>query len=640
MLSDIAFAQHSPEHLLQAGVYAEEIKGDLPEALKFYQKIVQDFPDNRPVAAKAQLQIGICYEKLGQQKAIAAYQKVLENYPDQSEIVARARERLTQSKIRDQKSKIHPLTKYYFERLGIDITTSTSYDGKYLAYTDWTTGSLMIKENDFGFRNADFGALFSNPGGRNPQSVIRIVEADLSRSPEYAYWPVWSHDGKFIAYSWYRKPYHVELRVVSVADGRSWIAYSEPGLIINPHDWSPDGRTIVCETLDFHREPFKWLALVRADSKELQAILPLDAHSRGMKFSPDGKYIVYDLKGTARRDIHVLAWKDSLQNQALNVEFPSLDGADAPVWSADGKLILCRTIVQNDLWAIPMNQGKVVAKPYLVQTDLTNAFLATKGIRHPTLAEANRATNKKTAIANVRNIVRSFEEEFSSPILDSAWSVFEWKGPNVYDYPSFGRYSLTDRPGHLRYYSDPMMNQGYLYDDLPHFSGWYWFYPSLEISRTLAGDHWVLEAKATYCLVDGANGRDFDLVVSFDQERDQQTALRVQRRKDIQPESNWVRFRLFDRGIVMNEGLEYRSPKDTLGVSQFAYIYRVTRADTLIHVELSDDDGKSFQQVFSASLRPELRGLPQLLSLTGESWFVPAGAYVDWDYIRFRNADF
>jgi hypothetical protein len=184
------------------------------------------------------------------------------------------------------------------------------------------------------------------------------------------------------------------------------------------------------------------------------------------------------------------------------------------------------------------------------------------------------------------------------------------------------------------------MQAGYLFTYLPEFTGWYWLYPSLEISRPLAGDHWVLEAKVTYSLIDGANGRVFDLMVYFDPERDRQTALQVSRQKNISPESNKLQYSLYDRGVLIHESIESRSPKDTLGVSQFTYIYRITRADTLIQVELSDDNGKNFQQVFSASLRPELRGLTQLLALTGESWFVPAGAYADWDYIRFRNADF
>lgn len=647
MLSDTAFAQHSPEHLFQAGIYAEEIKGDLHEALKFYQKIVQDFPDNRPVAAKAQLQIGLCYEKLGQKKAIAAYQKVLENYPDQREIVALARERLAQSKIRDQKFKIHPLTKYYFERLVIDITTSISYDGKYLAYTDWTTGSLMIKSlhgDDFEFRNADFGTLLPQSAIQNPQSrssAIKnpkcIVEANFSRSPEYAYYPAWSRNGKYIAYSWYRGPYFIELRVVSVADGKIEVIYSDPKLIINPDDWSPDGKTIVCETLNFERDPDKHLVLVRIDSKELHDILPLYGSTRRMQFSPDGKYIVYNLQKDGSHRIYMLALEDFQPIEVPISATVNFAGFDTPVWSPDGKLLLCRSMNQFELWAVPMHDGKVIGKGYWVQSDLPNVLLRMKGINHANYSELNRRMNKKITPRHTRNTESSFAEEFSSSVLDPAWSVFEWKQPNVYDYSGFGRYSLTDHPGHLRYYSDSSMGPGYLQSYLPQFTGWYWRYPSLEISRPFYGDHWVLEAKVTYSLVDGANGRYFCLVIFFDSARDHETALTIARRKD--GPQNGLSISLHDHGNSIVQSENCLSPKDTLGVTKFTYLYRIARADTAIQVELSDDDGKNYWQVLSGSLRPDLRGLPQVLALTGDSWFVPAGSYADWDYIRFRRLD-
>jgi len=616
MLKDTAFAQHSPEHLFQAGIYAEEIKGDLPEALKFYQKIVQDFPDNRRVAAKAQLQIGICYEKLGQQNAIAAYQKVLENYPDQREIVALARDRLAQSQMREQKSKIHPLTKYYFERFGIDITTSTSYDGKYLAYTDWTTGSLMIKDL------------------QNPQSKIRIVKADFSRSPEYAYYPAWSRDGKYIAYSWYRGPNFIELRVVSVNDGKIDVVYSDPKLMINPDDWSPDGKTIVCETLNCERDTFKHLALVRVNSRELQDVLPLAGDTRRLHFSPEGNYVVYNLE--RHRRIYLLALED-LQPVEIPTDLPGIVGYDGPIWSPDGKLILCRNVGTYDLWAIPMQNGKPTEKPYPVESDLSKTMLSLKGIASPS-TRMNQSMNKNAIFRNTPIAAQSFVEEFTSLTLDPAWSVFEWKKPNVYDYTNFGRYSLTDHPGHLCYYLDPKMVPGYLQNHLPSFGGWYWDYPSLEISRPLSGDHWVLEARVTYSMINGANVRGFDLLVYFDPDRDRQTALVVCRLKEMNKEND-LHISLNDRGLEVARSENCHSPNDTLSVTQFTYIYRITRADTLVQVELSDD-GRNFRQVLSASLRPDLRGLPQVLALTGGSWFVPAGSYADWDYIRFRNTDF
>ena len=83
------------EQLLSEAIYQEEVNGDLDEAIKSYQLIINQYPDNRNVSAEAYFHMGMCYEKLGKQEAMKAYQEVIRNYSDQKEVVARARERLS-----------------------------------------------------------------------------------------------------------------------------------------------------------------------------------------------------------------------------------------------------------------------------------------------------------------------------------------------------------------------------------------------------------------------------------------------------------------------------------------------------------------------------------------------------------------
>jgi len=68
-------AQQSAEQLFQSGLYKEEVKGDLRGAVQIYENILKDFPDNRSVVAKALLQTGLCYEKLGVSGAQKAYRR-------------------------------------------------------------------------------------------------------------------------------------------------------------------------------------------------------------------------------------------------------------------------------------------------------------------------------------------------------------------------------------------------------------------------------------------------------------------------------------------------------------------------------------------------------------------------------------
>src|SRR4030065_43449 len=87
--------QQSAEQLYKSGLYEEEVGGDLQKAIGIYQDLLKRFPDSRGIAAKAQLHIGLCHEKLGAKEAEKAFQKVIDNYPEQSEAVREARDKLS-----------------------------------------------------------------------------------------------------------------------------------------------------------------------------------------------------------------------------------------------------------------------------------------------------------------------------------------------------------------------------------------------------------------------------------------------------------------------------------------------------------------------------------------------------------------
>jgi tetratricopeptide (TPR) repeat protein len=87
-------AQQTAEELYQAGLYQEEVQGNLQGAIDIYARILAEFSANRTVGARAQLHVGLCYEKLGLQEAQRAYRRVIEDYPERAEEVAVAQERL------------------------------------------------------------------------------------------------------------------------------------------------------------------------------------------------------------------------------------------------------------------------------------------------------------------------------------------------------------------------------------------------------------------------------------------------------------------------------------------------------------------------------------------------------------------
>src|SRR5713226_7646261 len=90
----IAQKDDQAEVLLQAANHKQLVEGQLEEAIQLYQRVVREFANNRALAAKALVQMGQCYEKLGKTEARKAYERVLRDYGDQNEAAAQARARL------------------------------------------------------------------------------------------------------------------------------------------------------------------------------------------------------------------------------------------------------------------------------------------------------------------------------------------------------------------------------------------------------------------------------------------------------------------------------------------------------------------------------------------------------------------
>ncbi len=88
-----SYAQKA-EELLPKAIQQEEVKGELYDAIKTYQLILDKYPDNREICAEALLHLGICYEKLGLDQARQTYQQVISKYPEQEDKVVMARDRI------------------------------------------------------------------------------------------------------------------------------------------------------------------------------------------------------------------------------------------------------------------------------------------------------------------------------------------------------------------------------------------------------------------------------------------------------------------------------------------------------------------------------------------------------------------
>ena len=88
LLAACAPAADNANDLFQQALVKERMEGNLPEAIKLYQKII-DKSGNRKVAARALLQLADCQSKLGDVQSRFEYAAGYLVYVSQSTLVAR-----------------------------------------------------------------------------------------------------------------------------------------------------------------------------------------------------------------------------------------------------------------------------------------------------------------------------------------------------------------------------------------------------------------------------------------------------------------------------------------------------------------------------------------------------------------------
>ena len=85
VLTSIATAQQNKaEQMYQQALFDMEGKGDYAKAIESFSLVMTKFPKEKVTAAKALLNIGRCYEKLGKNEAQKAYERIIREFKDQT----------------------------------------------------------------------------------------------------------------------------------------------------------------------------------------------------------------------------------------------------------------------------------------------------------------------------------------------------------------------------------------------------------------------------------------------------------------------------------------------------------------------------------------------------------------------------
>jgi Tol biopolymer transport system component len=351
-----AFGETGNE-LFQKALVKERSEGNLKEAIKLYQQVVDKYGKDRTLAAKALVAIGESQEKLGETEARKTYERIVREYGDQKESVIVARARLAGHPT--QNAGI--VTRQVWTGPKVDVEGTISPDGRYLSFTDWDTGDLAIHD------------LISGQDRRLTN------KGSWMDSEEFAEESAISPDGKQVAYGWFNiGKDRYNLRVVNLSASSTAtprILYDNEDVDwIAPYDWSPDGKWIAVNIQ--RKDRSVQIGLVDSDTGSLRVLKSGDWAGAGkLAFSPDGRFLAFDrppLEDSEQRDVFVLAVDGSREVPAVvHTAMDSVVG-----WAPDGKKLLFASDRTGSagIWALPVQDGKPQGAPELIKSDVGRFF--------------------------------------------------------------------------------------------------------------------------------------------------------------------------------------------------------------------------------------------------------------------------
>jgi eukaryotic-like serine/threonine-protein kinase len=177
--------------------------------------------------------------------------------------------------------------------------------------------------------------------------LTRGVRTRVTFGPVGNVSPVWSPDGKWIAYASAQNGHSALCRKPSDGSGAEECLLTveqQPAL----HDWSSDGKYLLY-SVPVPGGPFRQLLALPLDG-ERKPSLVVERGTAG-KLSPDGHWLAYHSSESGRSEVYVMPFGGGQGKWQV-----SANGAHHPQWSQDGKALYYMDMT-FDLFAVPVTSA-------------------------------------------------------------------------------------------------------------------------------------------------------------------------------------------------------------------------------------------------------------------------------------------
>jgi eukaryotic-like serine/threonine-protein kinase len=182
--------------------------------------------------------------------------------------------------------------------------------------------------------------------------LARGVRTRLTFGPVSNSFPVWSPDGKWIAYTSDRNGHSNLYRKPADGSGAEELLLTDEAITL-ASDWSPDGKDLLYSRGPSGSEWEIWALPLEGERKPWM-VVPRTANSSSNQgsLSPDGRWLAYASNESGPSQVYVVAFRGGQGKWQVSTTV-----GIAPQWSRDGKELYYFNTITRTVFGVPVKES-------------------------------------------------------------------------------------------------------------------------------------------------------------------------------------------------------------------------------------------------------------------------------------------